>query len=702
GFEQTLPIAVVGKLKAGLEQKVLASSKGISSLRPLYPVRECSAASRLVNFPHASTGFNAPCEFSNGVYDFSNSEDLRRVYKFYVSSNQALKNLEQSGWFEYLQMDRQVIAGDIIVSDPQFTLSATDQDKQWWLSKIRVPQAWEIGRGSKTITVAVVDTGINGRHEDLDDGRVGAGFVNYCQATGQNGQCSVHITSSISASQNSDDNGHGTLIAGIIGAIPNNGRGLAGINWDVRLMPVKVLDSAGLGVSSDVAAGIVWAADNGAKIINLSLGGASLEANAVLNDAIAHAFKLGVLLVAAAGNDASLVGTDLDTLPVYPVCGDADTNMVLGVAASDLNDRKAAFSNYGRNCIDLVAPGTTYFKTRDDQKGILSTYFDPSQPGKNNLYAFASGTSMAAPMVSGVAAQLLALHPDLSAVALRDRIRASVDLIDQNNPDNCGGINCTGRLGSGRLNAEKAMQTATLVADTLIGDPSGRIYLISDGVRRLVSDFVLKQREYNKASAKFLSASEIEALPQGMPLPPNDGTLVKLESQPTVFLVSKELLLPTSYLVFKSSGYDFSKIIVLPDAEVSAYRQGPQAVPANGAIFKLEGQPAVYFLQEGKRRLISLFAFQSRGLRFEGVTTVEENEFNRYPEDEKNKLQPPQDGVLLKSSGPGVYVVESGLLRELSAESFRARGYQFSRVNTIPQSELDGYVKGEPILIVGG
>jgi len=648
---------------------------------------------------HLTSGVSDRINLVSRVFPFSSVQELSRVYRLEVSSpGSVLADLSGINGFEYIQEDSVIKSAGIVTSDPEFTPDASDQTRQWWLSKIKVPEAWLVTQGSKEIDVAIIDTGIDGKHEDLNDGRVGSGYLTYCQVQGStSGQCLVHISSVVAGGENTDDNGHGTIIAGIIGGIANNAKGIAGINWNVRLMPIKALNSSGSGISSDVAAGIIWAVDNGADIINLSLGGTSLEGNPVLNNAITYAYDKSVLVVAAAGNDSALVGADLDIQPVYPVCNDGANNMVLGVGAVDVNDKKASFSNYGRGCIDLVAPGAAYFNSREDQRGLVSTYFDPKQPTKNNLYVYASGSSMSSAIVAGVAALLKSKTPDLNAAALRNRLIASATNIDDLNADNCQGGSCTGRLGSGRIDAQKALQSTTFTANSLIRDSSKKVYLIEDGLRRSVGDFVFSQRGYRTQDIKDLSVTESELLPLGHPLPPLDGTLLRSQTDPTVFVVVAGVLQPASLLAFRSYGYSFSQVAVLSDGEISAYRKGPDLQPTNGALLKLIGQPAVYFLHEGKRRLISAFGFKSRSLKFSDVVELDQAAFDKYPEDLKVPLEPPQDGSLVKGSDPRVYVFESGVLRALSAAAFAARSYQFSQVVQLPDSEVNNYTFGELI-----
>jgi len=171
------------------------------------------------------------------------------------------------------------VDGQVIPNDPYYS-------SQWGLTKIEADDAWQSTTGSSSVTIAIVDTGIDGTHEDLS-GKVIAGY-DYVNET------------SIAANSDSDDYGHGTTVAGVASAITNNSIGIAGTDWNARLMPVKVLDSSGTGWSSDVAYGIRYAVDNGADVINMSLG--SSDSSSLISSAIDYAYSAGVAMVAASGN----------------------------------------------------------------------------------------------------------------------------------------------------------------------------------------------------------------------------------------------------------------------------------------------------------------------------------------------------------------------------------------------------------------
>ncbi|GAA1596977.1 S8 family peptidase [Actinoplanes couchii] len=254
--------------------------------------------------------------------------------------------------------------------------------KQWDLKTIGIPTAWESSTG-EGVVVAVIDSGVDASHPDLA-GQVLPGYDAVADAGGGD----------------SDVDGHGTHVAGTIAALTGNGKGIAGIAPDAKILPVRVLDASGEGYTSDEVEGIVWAVDNGADIINLSLGGT--EADTAEKTAIEYARKKGVTVIAAAGNERKQ-GSPVSYPAAFPG--------VIGVAATDANDHVADYSNRG-DYVDVAAPGS----------GILSTWID----GK---YATANGTSMATPHVAAVAALLKAYQPDLTPDQIEQTLeKTAVDL----------------------------------------------------------------------------------------------------------------------------------------------------------------------------------------------------------------------------------------------------------------------------------
>ncbi len=218
---------------------------------------------------------------------------------------------------------------------------------------------------------------------------------------------------------------HGTVVAGVAAAVGNNVQGVTGVSWTARLMPLRVLDAKGVGNTVTVARAINYAVANGADIINLSFVGPFSDP--ILEEAIRNAYQAGVLVVAASGTEQS-AGINLDNRPQYPVCDDGfnGENQVIGVAAVTADDKLADFSNYGSRCIDVSAPGVKIFSTQ---------FQDNTKEAFKDAYGgYWSGTSVAAPMVSGALALLKAVYPYLSPSQLRDVIIASGDVIDNINP----------------------------------------------------------------------------------------------------------------------------------------------------------------------------------------------------------------------------------------------------------------------------
>jgi subtilisin family serine protease len=247
---------------------------------------------------------------------------------------------------------------------------------------IGAPSAWDVTTGSKDITVAVVDSGVDRSHPDLFANLVPGYDFAYDDA------------------DPTDYEGHGTHVAGIIGARGNNGTGVTGVAWDTSLMPVQALDADGAGYTSDIVAADTYAATHGARIVNASFGGSSPSQSEY--DAIRNAPN--VLFVVAAGND----GRNNDSRPTYPCAYNLPN--ILCVAATDNTDHLASFSNVGRSSVDLAAPGVDIYSTT-----------------RCDSYGWMSGTSMAAPEVSGAAALVLAAHPTYSVAELRSRLITTAD-----------------------------------------------------------------------------------------------------------------------------------------------------------------------------------------------------------------------------------------------------------------------------------
>ena len=330
---------------------------------------------------------------------------------------------------------------------------------QWYLAKIKADSAWSKISESPDIVIAVIDSGVDLNHPDLTNNI----WVNEKEIPNNkidddhngfmddyNGWDFVNNvpdpTPKFNGTWTEAGISHGTMIAGIIAAQGNNNRGVAGVTWRAKIMSLKVINDKGEGRISDVIRAIDYATNNGADIINLSF--VNFTYNQAMQDAIYRAHQAGVIIVAAAGNEqANGSAYNLVKTPIYPACYDGELigeNMVIGVVATDGLDQKAGFSSYGASCVDIAAPGISFFNTVVPGTDLndYNRYYD----------GYWSGTSMAAPLVSGALALILQANPELNAREAVNILFASTDNIDALNP------NYLGQLGNGRLNVDRAIE----------------------------------------------------------------------------------------------------------------------------------------------------------------------------------------------------------------------------------------------------
>jgi subtilisin family serine protease len=314
----------------------------------------------------------------------------------------ACASIERLPGVRYCEANHEVRA-QAIPDDPLF-VDAPGIDGQAYLFDINAPTAWETTQGSPQVTVAILDSGVDLNHPDLVANIASDGLnIKDCQPGDL--QC---------APAQDDDTlqSHGTHVAGIIGAVGNNATGIAGINWTVTLLPVKVL-SGGSGTVADVAEGIEAAVDAGADVVNASFGVSSSSSNG-LCDAVDYAQSNGVMVAAAAGNKGeSGTGRDIDAAPEFPAsCPNVN---LISVTAYDGGAFNTDFFNWGVTSVDLAAPGTDILSTGD--------------PDFVAHYHTLTGTSQATAMVSGALALLLAQEPDWAVTELRGRLLAAVDKV---------------------------------------------------------------------------------------------------------------------------------------------------------------------------------------------------------------------------------------------------------------------------------
>jgi serine protease len=370
--------------------------------------------------------------------------------------DRAIKELEADSRVRYAEPNF-VVRAQRVPNDPSFGqlwgLNNTGQTVNGVAgtadADIDAPEAWDVTTGSSNVTVAVIDTGVDFSHPDL-----GGSMATSTLMWANSGENCGSTDPAISCAQRSngvdddadgyvddwrgwdfvnrdnnpqDDNDHGSHVSGTIGGIGDNGVGVAGVNWRVKVMALKFLDSTGSGSTADATDAVLYAAAHGAQVLSNSWGGGGYSQ--ALRDAIAQADTKGALFVAAAGNDSS----DTDATPSYPASYDVPN--VVAVAATTQSDGLASFSNVGKSSVDLGAPGTNVYSTI---------------PG--GRYAYFNGTSMATPHVSGTAALAKAAFPDATGVGLKALLMGTVDP--------AGAASGTWSRTNGRVNASKAVHCA--------------------------------------------------------------------------------------------------------------------------------------------------------------------------------------------------------------------------------------------------
>ncbi|HEU5181951.1 MAG TPA: choice-of-anchor D domain-containing protein [Candidatus Polarisedimenticolia bacterium] len=360
-----------------------------------------------------------------------------------VSTEAALERLRGNHHIRYAEPNY-LVHVDLVPDDPRYPalygLHNTGQTGGTPGADIDAESAWNITTGDRRVVVAVIDTGIDYTHPDLaaniwtNPGEIAGNGLD----DDNNGYVDdVHgYDFANDDGDPMDDNFHGTHVAGTIGAIGDNSLGVVGVNWHVSLMALKFLGSGGSGTDSDAVRAVEYAKSMGADVLSNSWGGGGFSQT--LLDAINAAAEGGILFVAAAGND----GVNTDIHPQYPASYASEG--IITVAATDSEDRLAAFSNYGPSTVHLAAPGVD----------ILSTL-----PG--GKYGLASGTSMATPHVAGVAALVRAVDPDLGLADLKARLLSSVDPI---------AALATKVSKGGRLNARRPLGTKDSTAPGTVLD----------------------------------------------------------------------------------------------------------------------------------------------------------------------------------------------------------------------------------------
>ncbi len=469
--------------------------------------------------------------------------------------------LSKEGLGEVLNLNLALAA---IPNDPEYS-------EQWYLEQIQAPAAWDETTGSQEVIVAVLDAGTDLDHPDLAD--------NLWQNTAEiedNSKDDDHngfIDDSFGWDFVGDDNNpepddgpdadidaisHGTLIAGLVGAVGDNEEGVTGVAWQVQIMPLRMLDDSGSGSSTEAIDAIEYAVAMGAKVINLSFAGDTNDP--ALRDAVRDAYRAGVVIVAAMGNE----NRDTDMDPVFPACYHNSTeDWVIGVGSTDADDFRSLFSNFGSNCLDLSAPG----------EDIFGLSFEESTDGFDDLYLGGwSGTSMSSPLVAGAAALLLSIYPDLSPEDITNILKLSVD------PINVVNASMKAKAGAGRLNLARALEYGAQFSTADETAPSTSP--INGGDSTGISPVTGELEVITSVSA---------------------GDYIKSPSFSTVYYVTESggrraFIDVNSYFTWADS---FDEIKAVTDATLSTLPLEGMMLPKSGVVLiKIQSDARVYALEE--------------------------------------------------------------------------------------------------------
>ncbi len=480
--------------------------------------------------------------------------------------------------------------------------------------------------------------------------------------------------------------GHGTIVASVSASATNNLELVAGIDWNAKIMNIRVLDGYGWGDSARVAAGIEYAADMGADVINLSLAvfdafGSCTSIDSTVESALQKAANAGVVVVAASGNGGG-----------EGVCYPARSEHAMAVGASNSSDQRASFSTYGSH-LDVLAPGV----------GIPAANAPAKSNGFNNYHSGANGTSLATPHVAGLAALIKSVSAGYSVDQITKLITDGARKVS-----GMGGANFHKEYGYGRIDANRtvALSSLTHPSGTLVresGNP--RIYLVENNQRRYISSRPIFDSHKFRLSRVRNNSVNTMNLPEGSPLGYREGTLLQ-GSGSAVYVVGydggqMQKRHITSRSVFDSLGYSFDEIMKVTDSQLPTVN-GPDinnsSVHPDGTLIRASGDTKVYLIEDGKRRHISTRpAFNSHEFTFDQVKQATNQDMN-MPTASSLSFR---DGTLIQGGSAPVYVVsyQANQAQKRHIKSrwvFDALDLSFSDVLKVNNSQLPTQ-NGDPI-----
>ncbi len=554
----------------------------------------------------------------------------------------------------------------------------TNYSSQWELPKLDALNVWKESTGGlSSVKVAVVDTGV--AYEDYNP----AGSENYAKAPDF---ASTNFVAGYdyvnSDSHPNDDEGHGTVVASIIAESTNNSIGSASLAYGTSIMPIKVCDSDGWCLDSEVAKGIRFARINGAKVINMSIGGD--DYSSVVQAEINSAWDSGLIIAAASGNEYS-------NKVSYPARG----GHVIGVGALTSSDTRAAYSNYGTG-LDVMAPGGNagggsgdlLYQMVNCTAGLDCTNF---------TYGRVAGTSIATPLAAASAALLVGkgtIWPDSAARYLMIK---SLDL---------GSAGKDSVYGWGRIRPFNSMQLASSEKP----HPNGTlmravgkttIYVIDGGQKRKIPSPGVFLSRFNPKLITSVSSYEVGTYPDGSNVTFNDGVLLKGSSTALYVLADGKKRWIRSPRTFHGLGYESEDVTTVSDGTLSVYSNGPDvhssAIHPNGSLIRAAGATSIYLIDGGQKRKIPTPAVLISGFNRKYILETTGAKVASYPTG--SSIVHNDSSILRAVGGTTIYVLSDGEKRRISHPiTFSDLGYKSENITRVSAPYLDSFSNGDSVI----
>src|SRR3990172_13225900 len=558
-----------------------------------------------------------------------------------------IKNFPREKGVKSVDLNRK-IRSFVTPNDPLYS-------NQWHLTKIRAASGWELETGSAATTTAIIDTGTNYNHADLS-GKIWSNTAEVGGIPGVDDDANGYIddvrgwdfvNSDVAPS---DDEGHGTAVTGMATASTNNSQGVAGVDWLAKIMPLKVLDEFGSGLESDLIAAINYAADNGAKVINMSLGGDSYSQS--LKNSVDDAVTAGLILVAASGNTPyCTIGENLG------VNWPAAFSNVIAVGSTNSSDVVSSFSCSGPE-VDVTAPGQSIYST-----DIGGGYADAG-----------SGTSFASPQVAGLAGLILAKYPGATYSDVYNRLIHGAEKVA-----GMGTNYFTIYYGHGRINVPTSLVKLVKISG------SAKVYLIYRGTKHhLKSSKVFSYYGVSWSDLETISYTAATGIWTGTPI----GYLTKGSSAAVYLVAGNKRYYINDYTLMQMWGFNWNSIETISSTVLNR-------VPAGGNLMMLakgSGSPVYAMLGGYGAHVNSADVWNAWQFSWNSITQLDNGTLAIL------NIVSPDLTRIIKGSGPEIYFVDNGTKRHLqSASSFASFSAVFGGYFTINDGSLNYIPNGAPI-----